>query len=170
MKVGAKFIQMVVWFVCVSGLAIFPAHAKDLCVPVRFASAKEPFCLEVADTFASRETGLQNRSSLPNRGGMIFVFPGNEPRIFWMKNTLIELDIIFLDSAGVVQSFVTRVPPGTIRLYAPARYVIELQGGTSEELGLWPGDKVLLPKKITGLNILSETGYKNSFLGDFKRI
>lgn len=131
-----------------SNLAALPVYAEDSCVPVHFSAAKESFCLEVADTFASRETGLQNRGSLPGRGGMIFVFPKNEPRVFWMKDTLIELDIFFLDGTGVVQSFVTRVPPGPIKLYAPARFVIELPGGAGEALGLWPGDKVLLPKRL----------------------
>lgn len=150
---GTKFIQMAGGVVLAANLVVFPVCAEEPCVPVRFVAAKESFCLEVADTFASRETGLQNRTSLPSRGGMIFVFPENEPRVFWMKDTLIELDIFFLDGAGVVRSFVTRVPPGPIKLYAPARYVIELPGGMGEALGLWPGDKVLLPKKITELNI-----------------
>jgi len=147
-KTSAVFVRGWVGVFLASALAIFPAHAEEPCVPVHFAAAKESFCLEVADTFASRETGLQNRTGLPSRGGMIFVFPGNEPRIFWMKDTFIELDIFFLDGAGVVQSFVTRVPPGPIKLYAPARYVIELPGGAGEALGLWPGDKVLLPKRL----------------------
>ncbi|OIP12583.1 MAG: hypothetical protein AUK53_07415 [Betaproteobacteria bacterium CG2_30_59_46] len=127
-----------------------PVYAENSCVSVRFAAGQEPFCLEVADTFTRRETGLQNRSSIPNRGGMIFVFPENAQRVFWMKDTLVDLDIFFLDGAGVVRSFVTRVPPGSIKLYATAQYVIELPGGAGETLGLWPGDKVLLPKKITG--------------------
>ncbi|MDP2785170.1 MAG: DUF192 domain-containing protein [Sulfurimicrobium sp.] len=148
-KVSAVFMWVVVGVFLMSGLAIFPVHAKDSCVPVHFVAAKESFCLEVADTFASREAGLQNRDSIPSRGGMIFVFPENAPRVFWMKDTLLELDILFLDGAGVVRGLVTRVPPGPIKLYAPARYVIELPGGTGEALGLWPGDKVLLPKRLT---------------------
>lgn len=147
--VSAVFMRAVVGFILVSNGTIFPAHAEGSCTPVRFVAAKESFCLEVADTYASRETGLQSRDRLPNRGGMIFIFPEHEPRIFWMKDTFIELDILFLDGAGVVQSFVARVPPGPIKLYAPARYVIELPGGESEAMGLWPGDKVLLPEILT---------------------
>lgn len=128
-----------------SNWAILSAHAEGSCAPVHFVAAKESFCLEVADTKASRETGLQGRGRLPKQGGMLFIFPEDESRVFWMKETLIELDIIFLDEAGVVQSFVTRVPPGPIKLYAPAKYVIELAGGEGEAMGLWPGDKVLLP-------------------------
>lgn len=152
-KVATKFMQRAGWFFWAANLVVLPVRAEEPCVPVRFAAAKESFCLEVADTFARREIGLQNRDHLPSRGGMIFVFPKNAPRVFWMKDTLIELDIIFLDSAGVVLSFVTRVPPGPIKLYARARYVIELPGGTGEALGLWPGDKVLLPKKNAEINI-----------------
>lgn len=141
------------WGVFASTLVILPVCAEEPCVPVTFSATNEIFCLEVADTFASREIGLQNRNSLSRRGGMIFVFPENAPRIFWMKDTHIELDILFLDGTGVVRSLVTRVPPGPIKLYAPARYVIELPGGTSEALGLWPDDKVMLPKEITELNL-----------------
>lgn len=80
---------------------------------------------------------------------MIFIFPENEPRVFWMKETLIELDILFLDDAGEVQSLVTRVQPGPVKLYASAKYVIELPGGEGEAMGLWPGDKVQFPESVT---------------------
>lgn len=148
-KVCAGFVRMVAGVFLVLGWVHASADTEDACVPVRFELAKEPFCLEVADTYASRETGLQNRNNLSKRGGMIFIFPENEPVLFWMKDTLIELDIIFLDSAGVIQSMVTRVPPSPIKIYGSARYVIELSGGEGEAMGIWPGDKVSLPERLT---------------------
>lgn len=149
MRGRAVFLKIVAGIILASNWGILTAHAETPCASVHFVAAKESFCLEVADTYASRESGLQNRDSLAKRGGMIFIFPGNEPRVFWMKETLIELDILFLDDVGVVQSLVTRVQPGPVKLYASAKYVIELPGGEGEVMGLWPGDKVQLPERVT---------------------
>ena len=120
-----------------------PVSAKAGCMSVKFGVDKETYCLEVADTDQAREVGLQERESLPKRGGMVFIFQDDAPRVFWMKKTLMTLDIIFLDDEGVVRSLASRVSPSKIKLYSSARYVIELAGGTVEKLNLWPGDKVL---------------------------
>ena len=103
------------------------------------------YCLEVADTEQARQTGLQGRRSLSELGGMLFVFPENAPRVMWMKDTLMTLDMLFIDDEGIVLSMASRVPPSSIKLYSNARYVIELAAGTVEMLDLWPGDKVSLP-------------------------
>ncbi|MFA7160875.1 MAG: DUF192 domain-containing protein [Kiritimatiellia bacterium] len=128
-------------------LSAFPVQAEQPCLSVSFTQTNDVFCLEVADTYASRETGLKNRSNLPNQGGIIFVFPENAPRVFWMKDTLLELDFLFLDDNGVVQNMVTHVQPGAIKIYGIAQYVIELPGGVGEDMGLWPGDKVLFSRE-----------------------
>ena len=141
------FLQIVAGVILASNWGT--VYAETPCASVHFVAANVSFCLEVADTYASRETGLQSRNSLSSRGGMIFIFPENEPRVFWMKETLIELDILFLDDAGEVQSLVTRVQPGPVKLYASAKYVIELPGGEGEAMGLWPGDKVQFPESVT---------------------
>lgn len=133
-------------FCCIAFLMLSPVLAQADCVNVEIGAAKEIYCLEVADTDQTRMTGLQGRRSLPKLGGMLFVFPDDAPRVFWMKNTLMTLDIIFLDDEGVVRSLASRVPPSKINLFSSARYVIELAGGTAEKLDLWPGDKVLLPQ------------------------
>lgn len=108
--------------------------------------AKEVYCLEVADTYQAREMGLQRRKSLPEHGGMVFMFSDDAPRVFWMKDTLMTLDIVFLDNDGVVRSMASRVSPGKIKLFSSARFVVELPGGTAEKLDLWPGDKVIFPQ------------------------
>lgn len=124
--------------------------AKADCVNVKLGISGEVFCLELADTEQSQKTGLQGRRSLSKFGGMLFVFPEDAPRVMWMKNTRITLDIIFIDNKGTVVSLASRVSPGRIRLCSSARYVIELAGGTVERLDLWPGDKVLLPYQEGG--------------------
>jgi len=141
-------LQIILWLTLALLLIALPVYAEKPCLPVSFLpQSNEVFCLEVADTYASRETGLKNRLSLPKSGGMIFVFPENAPRVFWMKNTMMELDFLFLDDDGIVQNLVTHVQPGAIKIYGSARYVIELPGGVGEALGLWPGDKIMLAKE-----------------------
>lgn len=125
-------------------LASLPSKAE--CINVVLGSADSVYCLERADSDQSRKTGLQGRRSLPVNGGMLFVFPDAAPRVMWMKDTLMTLDIIFLDDEGTVTSMASRVSPSRIKLFSSARYVIELAGGTAEKLGLWPGDKVMLPR------------------------
>lgn len=121
-----------------------PALAIADCVNVRLGAAGEVYCLELADTEQAHKTGLQGRRSLPRFGGMLFIFPDDAPRVMWMKNTRMTLDIIFLDNEGTIRNLASRVPPSKIKLFSSARYVIELAGGTAEKLDLWPGDKVLL--------------------------
>jgi uncharacterized membrane protein (UPF0127 family) len=106
--------------------------------------------LEVADTDKARETGLMNRDSMPSDHGMIFVFAGEEPRSFWMRNTRIPLDIIYLDSEGRVVSIHTmyafdlRGTPSA----GPAKYAIELNAGVAKEVGLKAGDRLDVPANV----------------------
>ena len=111
---------------------------------------KADLTLEVARTEAQREHGLMNRTSLPPHAGMIFVFPGDGPIDFWMKDTLIPLDMVFIAADGTVRKIYHRVPvlpPGTADAKIPleagtAQYVIELAAGDSETEGLADGVKL----------------------------
>ncbi len=106
------------------------------------------FTLEVADTDSNREFGLMKRDSMPGDHGMIFVFSSDQPRGFWMKNTRIPLDIIFVRSDGTVVSI------HTMRAYdltptnskGAARYAIELNAGAATQAGVKPGDKLHIPE------------------------
>lgn len=106
--------------------------------------------LEVAVTLSQKEEGLMNRQQLCSHCGMIFVSSVEMPQIFWMKNTLIPLDIVFLDKDGVVINIANAVPePGTpdsqLQLYRSSRnakYAIELNAGDSQKLQLVSGDKI----------------------------
>ena len=109
--------------------------------------------LEVAKTVPQMTKGLMDRPTLCADCGMVFVSAFDLPQVFWMKNTLIPLDMIFLDHAGTVVNILTAVPqPGTpdsqLTLYRsdqPAKYVIELNAGDSAKLSLNPGDIIALP-------------------------
>lgn len=105
------------------------------------------FTLEVADNAGAREIGLMNRDSMPANHGMIFVFASEQPLSFWMRNTRIPLDVIYVAASGKIvsihqmQPFNTRGVPSA----GPAKWAIELNQGTAAALGLKPGDELDIP-------------------------
>ena len=100
--------------------------------------------LELAATEQERELGLMNRKNLDPNDGMVFFFPTTTPRKFWMKNTLIPLDILFVDEAGSVVYIVTGKPLSEepVGPKVPVATVIELAGGRAARDGITIGDKV----------------------------
>jgi uncharacterized membrane protein (UPF0127 family) len=88
------------------------------------------------------------RKSLPPDAGMLFDYRTPSTASMWMKNTLIPLDMLFVDEQGRVVNIHERAVPGSldpIAAMAPARAVIELNGGTAARLGIKPGDRVIFP-------------------------
>jgi uncharacterized protein len=110
------------------------------------------FTLEVADTDPLRERGLMFRTSMPEDHGMIFVFPEERDRGFWMENTLIPLDILYLDAKGTVVSIKTMKPKDrtSVPSDGPAMYAIELNAGVAAKTGVKPGDVIPLPPGLKG--------------------
>ena len=114
------------------------------------------FSVEVAATPAQQEHGLMDRASMLPDHGMLFVFPDAEPRTFWMKNTLIPLDILFFDDSHRLVTIRTDVPPcktNPCPIYsstAPARYVLELNAGTATKLGLRKDDVIAFSNLPSG--------------------
>lgn len=108
--------------------------------------------LEVADTPEKRQQGLMNRKSLRKDHGMLFVWKNEATRYFWMKNTLIPLDMIFISSNGTVLNVKTAYPePNTpdseLKRYGSngeAMYVIEVNSGFAENNSIKKGSKVEL--------------------------
>ena len=105
------------------------------------------FAVEIADQPREWQRGLMERSFLAQNGAMLFVFPDQARRAFWMMNTLIHLDIIFADDDGRILNIAANAPPcaaprrcPTYRSKAPARYVLEIAGGRARALGIRPGD------------------------------
>lgn len=124
------------------------------------------FTLEVAATPATREKGLSGRESIAEDGGMIFVFDTDENRSFWMINCFCDIDIMYIDHSGYVVSTYTmkavapQQPGESEEAYkdrirrttshpskGKARYVIELQAGMIDKLGVKRGDKINLDTK-----------------------
>lgn len=103
------------------------------------------FQVEVADTPAKREMGLQYRRDLPESRGMIFLFPGEEQQSFWMKNTPIALDMIFISAERKIVGVVENTVPFSLdsrSVRGRSQYVLEINGGLSRRHGFKPGDSV----------------------------
>ncbi|ACG78049.1 conserved hypothetical protein [Phenylobacterium zucineum HLK1] len=104
------------------------------------------FRVEIADSVIEREYGLMCRKSLAADRGMLFIFPKSAPQAFWMRNTLIPLDIIYIGTDGKVVSIARNARPldeTPLPSGGPAIAVLELAGGRAAQLGLLPGDKVV---------------------------
>jgi hypothetical protein len=102
------------------------------------------FEVEMAMTPAQMQKGLMMRTELAENRGMFFWFGNEEERGFWMKNTLIPLDIIFIKANGTILSIKTGKPEDTATLFSegPAAAVFEINGGLAGKYGIKPGDTV----------------------------
>lgn len=105
-----------------------------------------PISLEIADTSETQARGLMFRTSMPDNFGMLFVFENEQIRTFWMQNTFISLDILYLDeNFEVVDIFTNTKTNQTLETYtsrALARYVVELNAGKSAKEGIKIGDRL----------------------------
>jgi uncharacterized membrane protein (UPF0127 family) len=103
------------------------------------------YTLELALTPEEQTLGLMFRESLPERTGMLFVFPETAPHHFWMKNTMIPLDMIWMDEAGRVVFISANTPPckadpcPNYGPDGPVRTVLEIAGGKAEKEGVKVG-------------------------------
>jgi uncharacterized membrane protein (UPF0127 family) len=132
-------------------LALCPAgpHAQTLDkLEISTASGPHEFNVEVVDSPAGRERGLMYRRYLPADRGMLFDFREEAPVAFWMKNTFIPLDMVFISRKGVVTNIVANAEPLSERLIpsgGPVYGVLEINGGLAERIGLKVGDRVKHP-------------------------
>ena len=115
---------------------------------VQIQLGSKTFTLEVANSESSREFGLMKRDSMPADHGMIFAFAEPANVAFYMKNTRIPLDIVFVDSAGGVISIKQMKPYDLTSVYADgqAKWAIELNQGAAASAGLKVGDKLQIPE------------------------
>jgi uncharacterized protein len=103
--------------------------------------------VEVADSPGEWEQGLMNRTYMPQDAGMIFIFGNDEPRYFWMENTLIPLDMVFIASNLTIIDIHENATPLSRDIIAssgPCRYVLEVNGGLCAADGIDIGDRILL--------------------------
>ncbi|UES57643.1 DUF192 domain-containing protein [Roseibium aggregatum] len=115
---------------------------------IRSGDKEHQFKAEVAATDRQRSMGLMFRKEMPAERGMLFLFEGEGDRYFWMKNTPLPLDIIFIDAKGSIVSIADNTTPfseDVIPSLGPAKYVFEINAGLAEKLDISAGDKVSSP-------------------------
>lgn len=124
------------------------ATCSDTRIDLRGDWGTARFTVEVADEPAERSLGLMNRESMAKSAGMLFVYERPQKAVFWMKNTLIPLDMIFAGDDGVV----TKVHANAVPLDLTGidggndvRYVLEINGGLSARLGITEGSELRHP-------------------------
>jgi uncharacterized protein len=132
---------------CTAG-ATQAASAADLNqvqLCIRSKAKLHSFIIEVAETSQQQSKGLMFRTELPDNKGMLFPFVEVRMASFWMKNTVIPLDIIFIRSDGIIENIAENtVPYSTIPVEstAPVTAVLELRGGLTAEMGIVAGDMI----------------------------
>jgi len=125
----------------ISGLPVVPLR-------IRSQQGTHLFKVEVAGTPEEQAQGLMFRESLASDAGMIFTFANPAPASFWMKNTLIPLDMIFVRADGTIARIAVNTVPQSLEpvgIEEPVAAVLEIAGGRSVELGVSEGDQVSWP-------------------------
>lgn len=145
-----------VWQGMAAGLAVLAiagsaaAECREDRVDLRGPWGQAAFTVELAETEASRAQGLMHRPSMPRFSGMLFVFePPPGRAVFWMENTLIPLDMLFLDEAGVVTRIHHEARPldrTPIDGGDAVLYVLEINGGMARRLGISEGSELRHPR------------------------
>ena len=101
--------------------------------------------IEIADDEYQIQTGLMHRNAMEEHHGMLFIFPDEAPRSFYMKNTLIPLDIIFITQNNTVLSIQKNAKPldeSSLPSHGSAQYVLEINGGLSDQWNIKAGDSI----------------------------
>lgn len=124
---------------------------KDPAGPTAYlntSKGRTPIFVEIVDTMPERTKGLMNRTSMDHNRGMLFIFDTLDSKQFWMKNTLIPLDMIFLDKEYKVVHIAKSAQPckndpcEVLSSVKPSMFVLEVNAGISNETQLKEGDKV----------------------------
>jgi len=120
-----------------------PAEMQTLEIATK--TGVHAFSVEIADNDADRARGLMFRKTLPEGQGMLFDFHQEQPVDFWMKNTYIPLDMLFIRDDGRILRIAENTTPLSTQIVSsggPVRAVLEVIGGTARKFGIAPGDRV----------------------------
>ena len=101
--------------------------------------------IEIAETDSARTRGLMQRTLLPEQSGMLFLFPNEQSRSFWMANTPLALDILFANADSQIVSIAKYTTPysqDNVRSGDPAQYVLEMPAGFADSYGVLEGDRL----------------------------
>ena len=126
--------------------AAAPSELPLIPLQIRSGGQAHEFTVEVAQTPEEQAQGLMFRESLGPKAGMLFPFNPPRPASFWMKNTLIPLDMIFIRTDGRIERIGANAVPKSLEpvtSYGPVAAVLEIAGGRAAQLGLKEGDQVI---------------------------
>ncbi len=116
---------------------------------IRSGNSSILFNVEVADSARERAIGMMFRKDVKKQSGMLFLFQDNKERFFWMKNTFVSLDILFLDTRGVIQHIHEHAVPRSVARIpsnGSSVAVLEIGAGEAERLNIDVGDRVIYPE------------------------
>lgn len=133
---------------CLAPAVAVASECREDTVWIKGAFGQARFTVEIADDEQERAIGLMNRASMPTSAGMLFIYDRPSRLSFWMRNTLIELDMLFVDSAGVIQNIHHRAIPldeTPIHGGAGLTHVLEINGGLAKTMGISVGDALRHP-------------------------
>ena len=145
-----KLISLLIVFMCVFAA---DGHAATTCNVISKGLVAS-FTVEVADTEAARECGLMGVKTLGPDAGMLFVFDTPRLAVFWMRGTLIPLDMLFITADGTIADIHTNAKPHDetpIRASVPVLSVLEIAGGMAEKQGISVGNRVFCDSARKGL-------------------
>ncbi|MET1026608.1 MAG: DUF192 domain-containing protein [Dongiaceae bacterium] len=127
-------------------MSAVPAAALDReILVIRTATKSYPFNVEIADDENARARGLMFRNDMAANAGMLFIYPQDQAVTFWMRNTYLSLDMIFIAADGRITQIVKRAQPLSEALIPSDSYiraVLEVNGGITDQLGIHKGDQV----------------------------
>lgn len=150
--------------VCICFLPIFHNHGHAISA-IEMTIADQSFSIEIASTNAARSLGFMYRSEVPENTGMLFVYPRPQRQAFYMKNCLVDLDILYLLPDGTITDIITMKAPREnepLRHYPsskPVLYALELSAGTAEKLHLKTGQRLDIPPKVKQIRAESRGSY-----------
>jgi uncharacterized membrane protein (UPF0127 family) len=137
-----------------TGSAAFAQNGAAMLLPVdpaplvaQVQGGEQRFQIEIADDATERGRGLMFRESMDDDRGMLFVFESTRPVGFWMKNTPMPLDLVFVGEDGIVRAVLPGEPfsEASIAIPEPVRFVLELKRGTAKDTGIMPGTRLRHP-------------------------
>jgi uncharacterized protein len=151
MRVLRLFLLLVAFGAALGGAArgqepmLLPVHPEPLVAET--AGGDKRFSIEVAEDPVSRQRGLMFRRTMDDDRGMLFVFQQSSQLGFWMQNTPMPLDLLFIGEDGAVRAIEQGVPFSTDPIAPPVRaqFVLELKAGTAEKAGIAIGDRLRHP-------------------------
>lgn len=129
------------------------AAADDLVAVIATGSSEHRFTIEVADTPDERARGLMFRETMAPDAGMLFDYGSDQTGVaFWMKNTPLPLDMIFIREDGTITQVAADTTPYSLEPIAsrePVRFVLEVNAGTAAKLGITPGGRLRHPRVVS---------------------